>query len=59
MKIYSVKDVCGELQVGRIAIIKAIHDQRLRASKISGQWRITEQALMDYLKENENIHAEN
>ena len=58
-KIYTVDETCDLLSVGRDAVLFAVRQGRLRASKISGKWRITESAIMEFMQANENTtHAE-
>ena len=53
-KLLTIKEVARYLRVSERSILRYIEAGRLRASRI-GQWRIRENDLEKFLKENSNI----
>lgn len=51
---YSIGDVQEMWGVSDTTLYREIRAGKLRASKVGGQWRITEAALVAYLKTNEH-----
>lgn len=51
-KYFSVNEVCGALGVSRRVLIRQIDAGKLPALKIGGQWRISENALNEYIETN-------
>ena len=47
--IYSVKEISESLGITQVTIREYIRQGKLRAKKIAGEWRITSDALMDFL----------
>lgn len=51
---YSIGDVQDRWGVSDTTLYREIRAGKLRASKVGGQWRISEVALVTYLKTNEH-----
>lgn len=51
--IYNINDLIEMLGVSRTTIIKYIKQKKIRAFKVGNTWRITEEALKEYIKESE------
>ena len=47
--VYNVKEISELLGITRVAIREYIRQGKLRAKKIAGEWRITGDALRDFL----------
>lgn len=54
-KLYSPDDIAGMLQVTRRTIYSYMKTGKLHASKIGGNWRITEENLNDFLQGDKRI----
>ena len=52
-KLLTLQKVAERLQVSERSVFRYIHSGRLKASKV-GCWRISQQNLEDFLKENSN-----
>lgn len=48
-KFLTIKDVAKRLQIGGRSVYRYIENNELKAVKI-GRWRITEQALKDFIR---------
>jgi len=53
-KLLTIKEIAKYLRVSERSVLRYIEAGRLRASRI-GQWRIKENDLEKFLKENSNI----
>jgi excisionase family DNA binding protein len=53
MKLFTINEVAQILRVHRNTVMKLIYDGDLKHSKVGGQYRISEDQINDYLKENE------
>lgn len=51
--IYDVNDLIKILKVSRVTIIRYIKDKKIKAFKVGNSYRITKDALMEYIKEQE------
>lgn len=49
-KLYSAKEVIEILGVSRPTLLREINNGNLKAFKAGRQWRITEEALNEYMK---------
>lgn len=49
IKLYNIGEISELLQTTRRTIYRYIKDGKLQAIKIGGQWKVTEQALKDFL----------
>jgi excisionase family DNA binding protein len=59
-KAYTVEQVAKVLQVKKGFIYDLIYTGRLRAVRLSERrFRITEEALQDFFRQEEEVHAEN
>lgn len=56
IKIYKINDLIDILGVTRVTLIKYFREGKIRAFKIGNSWRITEEALMEYIKKSEVNH---
>ena len=52
-EIYTPKEVAALLKISERKVNELLRNGEIKASKIGRQWRITEQQLSDFLKENE------
>lgn len=50
MKLYKVQEASDILGVTRRTMYRYIEEKKLTAIKISNEWRITEEALEDFIK---------
>lgn len=53
-KIFNVEEVAELLQVSTKTVLRRIRANQLRASKIGKYWRITGEAINEYLKNTEH-----
>jgi len=53
IKIYKINDLIDILGVTRVTLIKYFREGKIRAFKVGNSWRITEEALMEYIKKSE------
>lgn len=51
--VYDVNDLMKILKVSRTTIIRYIKDKKIKAFKVGNGYRITKEALMIYIKEQE------
>ncbi len=56
IKIYKINDLIDILGVTRVTLIKYFREGKIRAFKVGNSWRITEEALMEYIKKSEVNH---
>lgn len=56
LKVYKVNDLIDILGVTRVTIIKYIKNGRIKGFKIGNSWRVTEEALLNFIKESEVNH---
>ena len=56
IKIYKINDLIEILGVTRVTLIKYFREGKIRAFKVGNSWRITEEALMEYIKKSEVNH---
>lgn len=56
IKIYKINDLIEMLGVTRVTLIKYFREGKIRAFKVGNSWRITEEALMEYIKKSEVNH---
>jgi len=56
LKVYKVNDLIDILGVTRVTIIKYIKKGRIKGFKIGNSWRVTEEALLNFIKESEVNH---
>jgi len=54
-KFYSVKEAAAAASVSPDTILRIINNKKLKASRVSNRWRISEEELKDYLARNSNI----
>lgn len=54
MKVYDISELVEVLGTSRQTIIKYIHNGELKAFKL-GEWKVTEEALVDFIKARENM----
>ena len=47
--LYTVKECCSLLKIGRNKMMELIWNQEIDAFKIGRQWRVSEQALQEYI----------
>jgi len=59
MKIYTIKEVADILRVDYMTIYRMVKDYEIKAVKVRGQWRITEDALNEYMKSHSNYRVNN
>lgn len=50
MEFLKVDTVAGQLQVSEATIVRAIKAGHIAATKVGSQWRISQDALSDYLE---------
>lgn len=51
--IYSLNDLIDILGVTRPTVIKYIKQKKIKAFKIGNSWRVTEEALREYIRNSE------
>lgn len=47
--LYTIKECCALLKIGRNKMLELIWNQEIEAFKIGGHWRIAETALKEYI----------
>lgn len=47
--LYTVKECCALLKIGRNKMLELIWNQEIEAFKLGRSWRISEQALREYI----------
>ncbi len=47
--LYTLKECCSILKVGRNKMLELIWDEEIDAFKIGGHWRISEDAVKEYI----------
>ena len=47
--LYTLKECCSILKVGRTKMLELIWNGEIDAFKIGGHWRITESAIQEYV----------
>ena len=55
--LYDVNDLIEILKVTRVTIIRYINQKKIRAFKIGHGWRVTKEALEDFIKTSEKNHG--
>ncbi len=50
MKVYNLNELMKILQVSRPTLIKYIKNKKIKAFKVGQQYRITEEALREYIE---------
>lgn len=56
--VYTVKQVAKYLKVSERTVIRLIHDQKIKASKVGYTWRIQEKDINKYLNAYTNYTKE-
>ncbi|MDD2575197.1 MAG: helix-turn-helix domain-containing protein [Acholeplasmataceae bacterium] len=51
--VYDVNDLMKILKVSRATVIRYINDKKIKAFKVGNSYRITKDALSEYIKEQE------
>lgn len=51
--VYDVNDLMQILKVSRATVIRYIKDKKIKAFKVGNSYRITKDALSEYIKEQE------
>ncbi len=54
IQIYTMNDLIEILGVTRITIIKYIKQGKIKGFKLGNTWRVTKEALEEFIKESEN-----
>jgi excisionase family DNA binding protein len=49
MIIYEIEDICGILKISKSTAYSLVQKKELHAFKLHGIWKITDEALSDYL----------
>lgn len=49
-KLYSIQEVCDYFEIGRNTAYELINQGKLKAKKVGRAYKITENALNDYIK---------
>lgn len=47
--LYTLKECCSILKIGRNKMLELIWNGEIDAFKVGGHWRITEQAIQEYV----------
>ncbi|CKE76410.1 DNA binding domain%2C excisionase family [Streptococcus pneumoniae] len=55
MQFYTVKEFAEMVKISEKTVTRYIKTGDLEAVKFGGQWRITESAVQNYIKNNSNI----
>jgi excisionase family DNA binding protein len=55
--LYDVNDLIEILKVTRVTIIRYINQKKIRAFKVGHGWRVTKEALEDFIKISEKNHG--
>lgn len=51
MKIYEIEDLCEILKIGKSTAYQLVRNQEIQSFKLHGVWKITEDALLNYLQD--------
>jgi excisionase family DNA binding protein len=57
-KMLTIMETCEYLKVSRYAVKRLIDEGKLRAVKVLSDWRVSEDAIQDFMRENSNIKGE-
>lgn len=49
MNIYEIEDICELLKIGKSTAYELVRKKELAAFKLHGIWKITEEALYDFI----------
>lgn len=53
IKIYKVNELIDILGVTRVTIVKYIRKGKIRGFKVGNSWRVSEEALLEFIKNSE------
>jgi len=57
-KIYKLSEVCKLLNISKGQAIRLIHGCQIKAFKCGADWRISEDAIKEFMEHNSNIKEE-